>query len=179
MYSLDILIGTGLCALVVGGLLGMLFGRNSTAGSQQARDLEKRVDELSRDKKAYENRVTEHFAETAERLNALTDMYRDIHEHLAEGASTLAVGKPSVTVKRLAGDDDRRTLPESAGDVEPPRDYAPKANGERGVLTEGFGLERDNLPGNRGPRDPDGGGDADATAGSGDPAPAESQKSGA
>jgi len=147
MYSIDILIGTGLCALIVGGLLGMLFGRNSTAGSQQARELEKRIDQLTRDKQAYENRVTEHFVETADRLNALTDMYRGIHEHLAEGASTLCVGKNDVTVKRLAGTTDDSEVPQEALNIEPPRDYAPKTEGETGMLNESFGIEREPAPG--------------------------------
>lgn len=149
MYSIDILIGTGLCALIVGGLLGMLFGRNSTAGSQQARELEKRIDQLTRDKQAYENRVTEHFVETADRLNALTDMYRGIHEHLAEGASTLCVGKNDVSVKRLAGATDDGEVPQEALNIEPPRDYAPKAEGETGMLNESFGIEREPAPGAR------------------------------
>ena len=149
MYSIDILIGTGLCALIVGGLLGMLFGRNSTAGSQQARELEKRIDQLTRDKQAYENRVTEHFVETADRLNALTDMYRGIHEHLAEGASTLCVGKNDVSVKRLAGTADDSEAPQEALNIEPPRDYAPKAEGETGMLNESFGIEREPAPGAR------------------------------
>jgi uncharacterized membrane-anchored protein YhcB (DUF1043 family) len=147
MYSIDILIGTGLCALIVGGLLGMLFGRNSTAGSQQARELNKRIDQLTRDKQAYENRVTEHFVETADRLNALTDMYRGIHEHLAEGASTLCVGKNDVSVKRLAGTADDSEVPQESLNIEPPRDYAPKAEGETGMLNESFGIEREQTPG--------------------------------
>mgnify|MGYP006298447023 CR=1 FL=1 len=147
IYSIDILIGTGLCALIVGGLLGMLLGRNSTAGSQQARELEKRIDQLTRDKQAYENRVTEHFVETADRLNALTDMYRGIHEHLAEGASTLCVGKNDVAVKRLGGSGDDSEVPQEALNIEPPRDYAPKAEGETGMLNESFGIERERAPG--------------------------------
>ncbi len=147
MYSIDILIGTGVCALILGGLLGMLFGRNSTAGSQQAKELEKRVDQLSRDKQAYENRVSEHFVETADRLNALTDMYRGIHEHLAEGANTLCVGKNDVTVKRLDGPGDASEVPPESVDVEPPRDYAPKTEGETGMLNESFGIERETVPG--------------------------------
>ncbi|KGE03236.1 YhcB family protein [Pseudohaliea rubra] len=150
MYSIDILIASGLCALVVGGVLGMVFGRKSTAGSQQARELEKRIDQLSRDKQAYENRVTEHFTETADRLNALTEMYRGIHEHLAEGASTLCVGKNDVTVTRLGGTRDDSEVPQEALSIEQPRDYAPKTEGETGMLNESFGIEREPVPGTQG-----------------------------
>ncbi len=143
MYSLDIVIGTAICVLIIAGVTGFLLGRRTTAGSQQARELEKRLDQVTRDKQHFEDRVTEHFAETATRLNALTDNYRAVHEHLAEGASTLCVGNPAVTVGRLDGN---RDLDKDLLDVQPPRDYAPKASpSEKGMLNEGFGLDKDDI----------------------------------
>lgn len=140
MYSLDIVIGTAICVLIVAGIVGFLLGRRTTAGSQQARELETRLDQVTRDKQHFEDRVTEHFAETATRLNALTENYRAVHEHLAEGANTLCAGNPPVTVGRLDGNSD---LDPDMLDVQPPRDYAPKASpSETGMLNEGFGLEK-------------------------------------
>lgn len=143
MYSLNILLGITLCVLIVAGLAGYLFGRRSTAGSKQARELENRLDQVTRDKQHFEDRVTEHFAETATRLNTLTENYRAIHEHLAEGADTLCAGNLSVTVARLSGDGD---LDADLLNVEPPRDYAPKSSpSETGMLNEGFGLDKDDI----------------------------------
>lgn len=143
MYSLSILLGTALCVLIVAGLAGYLLGRRSTAGSQQARELENRLDQVTRDKQHFEDRVTEHFAETATRLNTLTENYRAIHEHLAEGADTLCAGNLSVTVRRLGGDAD---LDADLLNVEPPRDYAPKSSpSEKGMLNEGFGLDKEDV----------------------------------
>lgn len=143
MYSLDIVIGTAICVLIIAGVIGFLMGRKTTAGSQQARELEKRLDQVTRDKQLFEDRVTDHFAETATRLNALTENYRAVHEHLAEGANTLCSGNLSVTVGRLSGDSD---LDENLLNAEPPRDYAPKSSPtEKGMLNEGFGLDKDDI----------------------------------
>jgi len=143
MYSLDIVIGTAICVLIVAGIIGFLMGRRTTAGSQQARELEKRLDQVTRDKQLFEDRVTDHFAETATRLNALTENYRAVHEHLAEGANTLCAGNLSVRVGRLGGDSD---LDENLLNAEPPRDYAPKSSPtEKGMLNEGFGLDKDDV----------------------------------
>lgn len=143
MYSLDIVIGTAICVLIVAGIIGFFLGRRTTAGSQQARELEKRLDQVTRDKQHFEDRVTEHFTETATRLNALTENYRAVHEHLAEGANTLCAGNPAVTVGRLGGDSD---LDANLLNAEPPRDYAPKSSPtEKGMLNEGFGLDKDDI----------------------------------
>ncbi|TCO76218.1 YhcB family protein [Chromatocurvus halotolerans] len=143
MYSLDIVIGTAICVLIIAGAIGFLMGRRTTAGSQQARELEKRLDQVTRDKQLFEDRVTDHFAETATRLNALTENYRAVHEHLAEGANTLCSGNLAVTVGRLGGDSD---LDASLLNAEPPRDYAPKSSPtEKGMLNEGFGLDKDDV----------------------------------
>lgn len=140
MYSLDIVIGIATCVLIIAGIAGFFIGRRTTAGSQQARELEKRLDQVTRDKQHFEDRVTEHFAETATRLNALTENYRAVHEHLAEGANTLCAGNLSVSVGRLDG---RSDLDADLLNVQPPRDYAPKASpAEKGMLNESFGLDR-------------------------------------
>ena len=152
MYSLDIVLGTAICVLIAAGSVGFLLGRRTTAGSQQARELEKRLERVTRDKQHFEDRVTEHFAETATRLNALTENYRAVHEHLAEGANTLCAGNPPVSVGRLDGNSD---LDPDMLNVQPPRDYAPKASpSEKGMLNEGFGLEKENVaPAERASRD--------------------------
>lgn len=143
MYSLDIVIGTAIVVLIIAGIVGFIMGRRTTAGSQQARELEKRLDQVTRDKQHFEDRVTEHFTETATRLNALTENYRAVHEHLAEGANTLCAGNPSVTVSRLGGDSD---LDANLLNAQPPRDYAPKSSPtEKGMLNEGFGLDKDEV----------------------------------
>ena len=152
MYSLDIVIGVAVCVLLFAGIVGFFLGRRTSAGRKQARELQKRLDEVTRNKQHFEDRVTEHFAETATRLNALTENYRAVHEHLAEGASTLCSGNVPVTVGRLDGNSD---LDPDMLNVQPPRDYAPKASpSETGMLNEGFGLDKEDVaPADRASRD--------------------------
>jgi hypothetical protein len=145
MYSIDIVIGTAICVLIVAGIAGFFIGRRSSADHKQARELERRLDKVTRDKQHFEDRVSEHFAETATRLNALTEQYRAVHEHLAEGASTLCAGNLSVTLDKLGGKTDGDLDADSLS-VEPPRDYAPKSSPtEKGMLNESFGLDKDDV----------------------------------
>jgi len=145
MYGMDMLVGAGLGGLLIGGILAFFWGRSSSDGSQQARELERKLDQVTREKKAYEERVTEHFMETANRLNSLTENYRSIHEHLADGARTLCGDSIEVKVDRLSGD--TGAMEDKLIDIEPPRDYAPKNSpGEPGMLNERFGIDRDEAP---------------------------------
>ena len=50
----------------------------------------KSVKELAEEKEAYQEQVVEHFKTTAELLNEMTDKYRDVYRHMAEGAQNLA-----------------------------------------------------------------------------------------
>ncbi|MEM7467317.1 MAG: DUF1043 family protein [Pseudomonadota bacterium] len=50
----------------------------------------KSVQELTAEKEQYQERVEDHFKTTAELLNEMTDKYRDVYRHMAEGARDLA-----------------------------------------------------------------------------------------
>ena len=50
----------------------------------------KSVKELAEEKEAYQEQVVEHFKTTAELFNEMTDKYRDVYRHMAEGAQNLA-----------------------------------------------------------------------------------------
>ena len=91
-YSLNILIAAGIVSLVLGLGIGMLFGRRSSNAGQKYREVERKLDQVLQDKKAYEDEVVEHFTDTAKLLNGLTESYRDVHNHLAKGAATLCQG---------------------------------------------------------------------------------------
>lgn len=49
----------------------------------------KSVQELAKEKELYQEQVEEHFKETAELLNEMTDKYRDVYRHMAQGAQQL------------------------------------------------------------------------------------------
>jgi uncharacterized membrane-anchored protein YhcB (DUF1043 family) len=100
-----------LVALTLVGLgIGVLVGRHGTAGAERARALQAELDaqraELERvqgeklainaelekarhEAEGYRTRVVEHFYGTSEQLRSLTLRYRELFEHLAEGAREL------------------------------------------------------------------------------------------
>ncbi len=143
MYSLTILVATGAIALLVGLGLGILLGRRTSDNGQRLRETERKLDQLTQDKRAYEEEVVEHFTQTAALLNTLTDSYRNVHNHLATGAETLCQERGPVSLERLQGRADDAEIPAHLARIQPPLDYAPKASPEeKGMLNEEFGIER-------------------------------------
>lgn len=136
------LIAAGL--LVAGIVIGLLVGRRQSPASQRYREVERKLDQVLQDKKAYEDEVVEHFGQTARLLNSLTESYREVHNHLAQGAAALCQGQGPVSLERLQGKRDAAEIPAQLADIQPPLDYAPKTSpDEKGMLNEAFGLERE------------------------------------
>ena len=79
-----ILIAAVLVAISVG------IGYWWASASQKRAAGGKTVTELTAEKEAYEEQVVEHFKTTADLLNEMTDKYRDVYRHMAEGAQNLA-----------------------------------------------------------------------------------------
>jgi uncharacterized membrane-anchored protein YhcB (DUF1043 family) len=143
VISLGTLIALGAAVLIVGLGIGMLVGRRTSPAAQKYRDVERKLDQILQDKKAYEDEVVEHFTDTAKLLNNLTESYRDVHNHLAKGAATLCQGEGPVSLDRLEDGRDKAEIPANLADIHPPLDYAPKTSpDEKGMLNEEFGLER-------------------------------------
>ena len=143
---MEILIGAGVAALVLGLLLGMAIGRRTSASGQKYREVERKLDQVLQDKKLYEDEVQGHFEETAQLLNNLTESYRDVHNHLAKGAANLCPGDGPVALEHIRSRDPAE-IPAELAQVQPPLDYAPKTSpDEKGMLNEEFGLERPPQP---------------------------------
>ena len=133
----------GAVLLLLGLGIGMLLGRRSSPQSQKNRDVERKLDQVLQDKKAYEDEVVEHFTDTAKMLNTLTESYREVHKHLAKGAAELCQEQGPVVMGKLEDGRDTAEIPAQLADIQPPLDYAPKTSpDEKGMLNESFGLER-------------------------------------
>ncbi len=146
-YTQTFLVAAAAAALVVGLLAGLLLGRRTSPAGQKYREVERKLDQVLQDKKAYEDEVVEHFSDTAKLLNGLTESYRDVHNHLAKGAATLCQGEGPISLERLEGSGDPAEIPAHLAVVQPPLDYAPKTSpDEKGMLNEEFGLERKPTP---------------------------------
>ncbi|MFE8072094.1 DUF1043 family protein [Marinobacteraceae bacterium S3BR75-40.1] len=135
----------GLGGLVLGALVGLLIGRLIWARGAQNRRVSQQLDDLQNEYLRYQAQVNEHFMETAHRVRRLNDAYRDMHEHLSSGASRLCSDGEWKEALDPAAFKQRLDYNLSSTDgVEPPRDYAPKADPEeRGTLAEDYGLSEE------------------------------------
>lgn len=142
-YSLGVLLTVGAALAILGLVLGWLGGRRTSSVEKKYRDTALKLEQVMQDKKAYEDDVVEHFTETARLLNHLTESYREVHNHLAQGAATLCNGAGPVSLERLEDRPDPTQIPADFARIQPPLDYAPKSSPEeKGMLNEEFGLER-------------------------------------
>ncbi len=146
MFSLSALIITALAATLIGGLLGALLLKTLHPQEQQNRTMEKRLHKAEDKLLSYQQEVTEHFADTSRLVNTLTQSYKDVYQHLADSA--LQLSNPDISRQLIeAGDGKLSISPPSESATkdpiaEPPKDWAPKSPGDKGQLSEDFGLER-------------------------------------
>lgn len=146
MYSSSALVITGLLCLLAGAGIGaaiLYVFRAQILG----RDLEQRLHEAENSLQGYQRDVAEHFSQTSQLVNNLTHAYREVHEHLANGALKLATPAISRQILDSANNnlsnDTKAYVAEQR--IEPPRDWAPKAPGAKGTLSEDYDLRDDNL----------------------------------
>jgi uncharacterized membrane-anchored protein YhcB (DUF1043 family) len=148
VYELDSPLIAALIALIVGAVLGALLTRRLSSNGRKQRELERNVDRLLQQQKDYQHQVVEHFTDTAKLLNNLADSYRDVHNHLAKGASTLCDDEtgdilPPIQESPIAQITGGDTGEQESSPVQPPLDYAPKPSPNTpGVLNEEFGLDK-------------------------------------
>ena len=144
MYSMTNLV----FALLLGGAIGVVAGwylAMNTRGDNKRKlilDLETQLEQASQSRADYEAEVAEHFSETADLLHKLTDDYRAVYTHLADGAQQLCGDQVSIAEAALTApvEDTKPHLVE----VAQPLDYAPKKPDEQGQLSETFGLDKSN-----------------------------------
>lgn len=85
-------------AFILGGAVGLGIGYFVLApGRKRAARLEKELEDRQREHTEYREQVTGSYVKTAELLNAMTQSYRQVHEHLASSARDLCG-------EQLAGD---------------------------------------------------------------------------
>lgn len=150
MFTLSTLIMTAIAALLIGGALGAILSKSLHPNEKQNRELETRVKKAEDKLKDYQQDVTEHFAETSQLVNSLTQSYKEVHEHLADSA--LKLTNPDIS-RQLIDAADGKLLPSSRKDKATatetseahvaiaPRDWAPRAADSKGQLSEDFGFD--------------------------------------
>ena len=90
-----------IAGLILGGAIAALIIRRR-GGSEGS------VEALKRENEAFRDEVNEHFVQTAELINQLTDSYKAVFDHLSDGAEKLVA--PEVIRERLpeVGDEEVR-----------------------------------------------------------------------
>ncbi len=80
------MVWTGIIALIIGFLLG---GTGAWIWLRQRGGVDGSVTELKKENERFREEVNEHFVQTAELINQLTDSYKAVFDHLSEGADKL------------------------------------------------------------------------------------------
>lgn len=144
MYELTTLVIAAGIAAVGGLLVGWLIARQKDDDHHDSKQFEEQIEELKAQNTRYQEDVTTHFAKTASLLNDLTNNYRDVHNHLAEGAQQLASNDEELLRKLTGPNEQAHAEKEIAQRITPPLDYAPKSPEDESILSEKYGLN-DNI----------------------------------
>ena len=143
MYSMTNLVFALLLGGAMGGVAGWYWAVHARGDNKRKLilDLETQLEQASQSRADYEAGVAEHFSQTADLLHKLTDDYRAVYTHLADGAQQLCGDQMSITEAALTAPADE-AKPHLI--VAQPLDYAPKKPDEQGQLSETFGLDKSN-----------------------------------
>ncbi len=145
MFTLSTLIIAVIAALVTGAAVGALLVKSLHPQEQQNREMETRLDKAETKLTDYQQEVSEHFAETSQLVNNLTQSYKDVHEYLANSA--LKLTNPDISRQLIEAGDGKLISSAATQEksdeegTEAPRDWAPKNPGDTGQLSEEFGLD--------------------------------------
>ncbi len=97
----------GLGCLLSGTILGALLFKLYLSDEAKVRTLEEQLQALSEEHESYKSNVHNHFNSSAQLLGKLTESYRDVFVHMAEGARTLC---PDYISSQMSLSGDSRTL---------------------------------------------------------------------
>lgn len=145
MFSLSTLILTALVCALGGCVLGALLSRSLQPEKQQNREMEQRLQRAEEKLSDYQTEVSEHFAQTSQLVNNLTQSYKEVHEYLANSA--LKLTNPDISRKIIEAADGKllqdSDITITEDNIEAPRDWAPKSPGQTGTLSEEYGLDEE------------------------------------
>ena len=150
MEEMNVLWFVGSLAFLAGILCGALVFHLLSGSKTRNGKLEGQLEELQSEFREYQDRVGDHFTTTAHLINKLTDTYKDVHEHMANGAEDLCddeevrnrLSDTLLSSNALLSGKISKRRNERPKSVEQPKDYAPKNSpDEKGALAEDFGVK--------------------------------------
>lgn len=142
LYEFEFVALVGISAGLLGLLFGLLLHKFLGRAERKSRDLEKNLEAAVSDKTQFKQEVATHFSSTAALLNDFTQKYKEIHEHLAQGADELCRDdEGNSLLQNTVLDSDAAAKLDKP--LSPPLDYAPKDDAKNsGTLAEDYGLEK-------------------------------------
>lgn len=146
-----------LLVFLIGAVAGVFYAKQQLP-DRRVKELEDLLHDLQGRHERYQRDVSEHFEQTASLVNELTQRYRDVHDHLVQGAQSLCDDpkrardeNPARAFNGLTPSQEPASAPvyvpysrlddHELAYVEPPRDYATKSPSDKGTLDERFGFK--------------------------------------
>lgn len=136
----------GLGCLLAGAVIGAVMFKVLMSDEARVRALEEQLQALSEEHESYKSNVHNHFSSSAHLLGKLTESYREVFLHMAEGARSLCPDyissqmSLSADAKSLLGQTDSRGNTPLA----PPLDYAARTEpSKKGGVDEDYGFDSD------------------------------------
>lgn len=77
----------------VGFAAGFFISRLDDSAKKKCEELEQKLGDAEQEMKHYRRDVTEHFIKTSGLINNMTDSYRAVYDHMAQGAKSLCSSK--------------------------------------------------------------------------------------
>ena len=142
MSLLTVMLISGLSFTLGMILSGLIFSRPS-AEQKKSSELEKHLHDKQDEIKHYQQNVKEHLSKTSFLFKQLADNYRQVHNHLAQGADDLCAVDPNDPMIKKLPDREAIDINEAPNQTHAPLDYAPKATPyDKSALSEDYQLEK-------------------------------------
>ncbi|WP_027706450.1 YhcB family protein [Zooshikella ganghwensis] len=138
-------------SFVIGSIIGAWLYRASTSGVERSQ-LEAKLSAMEKQMQKHQQNLDEHFNQTAQLFNRVTDAYKDLQVHMANSAASLSQDpsashqlSDALLASQTLSPEQPPESREKSDDtlLSPPKDYAPKSTpDEKGTLSEEFGLQQ-------------------------------------
>lgn len=131
--------------LIIGIIIGYIVARLRIGSANQA---QRQLETLQERFDNYQEEVVEQFHNASTMVGKLAQHYQMVQQHLDKTTQRLALDnnlRSSINAEAVDVESPPELLssPDSSTtDSQPPRDYAPKTDGEVGTLDESFGLKK-------------------------------------
>jgi hypothetical protein len=149
----ELIIFVIIAGLVIFAALGIFIGMRISSDKRRIRELEDELMQARKDLEAYRSRVNNHFKKTSELFSQLTNSYKAVYMHLAEGSQELcttdaALLKPAnAEFLRVTHEERAQTgqEPESPG-AGAVREQEEKKDGKEAGRSPGEGVRKVEIP---------------------------------